>query len=624
MMNEASSSGSSRKESVVDDVGRQRNPCGYCKSGGGASVTHGLWAHYLTVQDYQDLLDQGWRRSGCYLYKPEMETTCCPSYTIRLRADDFLPSKEQLRVLRRMGRYLDGTLDVKKQIKHAGMHIALGNSEGSSGCSEAISSEDQNDEKSQEERSIIYLSEQIDRAVQSCVVAGDLPVDVQFPSGLVKKVLQTKKKRLADGFEDLLYTSNISFQIVAALRRVTSAQNDSKEPESSKCQVDGAWSSYKCSPQIIAERITHAMQNHIETPDLTVRACNGHINFYSALKQEVCDKQDDSAVASSKSGNLGKSKEHKKGVGEPLTKKRKFEIHLKRSTFDPVEFALYKKYQIVVHNDKPNKVTESSYRGFLVDSPLIYVPPTMDHTVPPCGFGSFHQQYLIDGKLIAVGVIDILPKCISSKYLFWDPDYAFLSLGKFSALKEIECVKENSRCCPSLQYYYLGYYIHTCRKMRYKAAYRPSELLCPLHYQWVPFATAKPMLDRRKYSVLSDPSTSQTQGPLLPAPETLTEQEDDDLHNGDSNDIHVEGDNEMRDSDSESSDDELLPDTNSSLSEAYDVSNTLVALNGYRLKYKDLQRLLDRAQRDHLESQLRRYIKVVGPQLAERMVYSLS
>lgn len=39
------------------------------------------------------------------------------------------------------------------------------------------------------------------------------------------------------------------------------------------------------------------------------------------------------------------------------------------------------------------------------------------------------------GKLIAVGVIDILPRCVSSVYLFYDPDYSFLSLGVYSALR---------------------------------------------------------------------------------------------------------------------------------------------------------------------------------------------
>lgn len=62
--------------------------------------------------------------------------------------------------------------------------------------------------------------------------------------------------------------------------------------------------------------------------------------------------------------------------------------------------------------------------------------------------------------LVAVGVIDVLPRCLSSKYFFWDPDLAHLSLGKVSAMKEIHWVLEASKTCPSLKYYYMGYYIH--------------------------------------------------------------------------------------------------------------------------------------------------------------------
>jgi arginine-tRNA-protein transferase len=136
--------------------------------------------------------------------------------------------------------------------------------------------------------------------------------------------------------------------------------------------------------------------------------------------------------------------------------------------------------QIAVHNDSAVKV--NSYCRFLVDSPLVYVPPETDGSTPVCGFGSFHQQYRIDGKLVAVGVVDILPSCLSSKYLFWDPDLAFLSLGKYSALREIQWVQEANKVCPTLAYYYLGFYIHSCPKMRYKASYSPSELLCPVNY----------------------------------------------------------------------------------------------------------------------------------------------
>lgn len=50
---------------------------------------------------------------------------------------------------------------------------------------------------------------------------------------------------------------------------------------------------------------------------------------------------------------------------------------------------------------------------------------------PSQGYGSFHDQYWLNGQLIAVGVIDILPSCISSVYFFYDPAYSHLSLGTF-------------------------------------------------------------------------------------------------------------------------------------------------------------------------------------------------
>ena len=83
----------------------------------------------------------------------------------------------------------------------------------------------------------------------------------------------------------------------------------------------------------------------------------------------------------------------------------------------------------------------------------------------------YMQQYLLDGKIICVAVIDILPRCLSSVYLYYDPDYSFLSLGTLSALFEILFVRQLARINPDLDKYYMGFYIHTCPKMRYKANY---------------------------------------------------------------------------------------------------------------------------------------------------------
>ena len=40
-----------------------------------------------------------------------------------------------------------------------------------------------------------------------------------------------------------------------------------------------------------------------------------------------------------------------------------------------------------------------------------------------------------------------------------------------------------------------GYYIHSCKKMSYKADFKPSELLCPVHLKWVDFDIGKKRLE---------------------------------------------------------------------------------------------------------------------------------
>lgn len=125
-----------------------------------------------------------------------------------------------------------------------------------------------------------------------------------------------------------------------------------------------------------------------------------------------------------------------------------------------------------------------------------------------------------------VSVIDVLPRYLSSVYCFYDPRYQHLSLGVYSALREIQLAREYG-----VPYYVMGFYIHTCPKMRYKAQFRPCELLCPTTFQarwwrwspplplrtgarfdrrrrpqWVPFDQCAAVLDRYPFARLAPPA----------------------------------------------------------------------------------------------------------------------
>ncbi|KAK7925457.1 hypothetical protein WMY93_007767 [Mugilogobius chulae] len=167
-----------------------------------------------------------------------------------------------------------------------------------------------------------------------------------------------------------------------------------------------------------------------------------------------------------------------------------------KASFD-ASYQVYKLYQMAIHKDPPEKPSESQFRRFLCDSPL-----EAEHSDdgPEVGYGSFHQQYWLDGRIVAVGVIDILPFCVSSVYLYYDPDFAALSLGSYSALREIAFTRQLQKQSPKLCYYYLGFYIHSCPKMRYKGQYRPADLLCPETFSWVSIERCAPKLDQSRYA----------------------------------------------------------------------------------------------------------------------------
>ncbi|CAB3410837.1 unnamed protein product [Caenorhabditis bovis] len=181
-------------------------------------------------------------------------------------------------------------------------------------------------------------------------------------------------------------------------------------------------------------------------------------------------------------------------MGNPKEWKHKLEINivgLKDPEFKNrfmESFELFKKYQEAIHGDTDNTI--SGFKQFLCSSPLNN-PERISYELGP-----YHMQFLLDGKLLAVSVIDILPRCLSAKYMFYNPDYAFLSMGTYTALKEIEFNRKLFAENTEMRYYYMGYYIHSCPKMRYKAKFRPSDLLCDNSFLWVDFETCKSYLDQ--------------------------------------------------------------------------------------------------------------------------------
>lgn len=69
---------------------------------------------------------------------------------------------------------------------------------------------------------------------------------------------------------------------------------------------------------------------------------------------------------------------------------------------------------------------------------------------------------------------------------------------------EVRLTRELNKTVKDLEYYYMGYYIHSIPKMRYKAKMRPSKLLCPATFKWFDIEHCIPKLNENKYSRFND------------------------------------------------------------------------------------------------------------------------
>jgi arginine-tRNA-protein transferase len=171
-------------------------------------------------------------------------------------------------------------------------------------------------------------------------------------------------------------------------------------------------------------------------------------------------------------------------------------------TLEPAEFTLekyelFKNYQQNVHKEKPNEISQSGFKRFLCESPLKLTSRKVDGKDQL--LGSYHQCYRLDGRLIAMGVLDLLPQCVSGVYMLYHSDYEQWQFGKLSALREAALALEGG-----YEYYYMGYYIHSCTKMKYKGDYKTQHILDPETYEWHPLDDElRSLLDKKAYVSMS-------------------------------------------------------------------------------------------------------------------------
>ena len=172
-------------------------------------------------------------------------------------------------------------------------------------------------------------------------------------------------------------------------------------------------------------------------------------------------------------------------------------VTLEPDDFTQEKFDLFEDYQRVVHHEPPYRITKFGFKNFLCSSPLSRSREIFEGRERR--LGSWHQCYRLDGRLVAIGCLDLLPNCVSTVYFMYHESVIQHGFGKLGALREIALAKEES-----YRWWYAGFYIHSCGKMRYKGAYSPQYVLDPQSYDWDPLdEEMRKKWDEKKYFSLS-------------------------------------------------------------------------------------------------------------------------
>lgn len=143
---------------------------------------------------------------------------------------------------------------------------------------------------------------------------------------------------------------------------------------------------------------------------------------------------------------------------------RKNAAHLRRATgeplVDPERLALYRRWHASREEKRgwePSAIDAERYR--------------FDFTFPhPAAREITYRDD--EGRLVGVGLVDVVPSGTSAVFFFWDPERAPASLGVAHVVSLVEDARR-----AGAPYVYLGYLVEACPSLAYKGRYEPQERL---------------------------------------------------------------------------------------------------------------------------------------------------
>ena len=460
----------------------------------------------IPLDIYQNLIEKGWSKSGTLIYKRNYEKSCCKIYQPRVNINNFKISKEQKKVMKKFRKYLSGEYEQNKFNK-------LYNNINDNDVKEK--------EKPKEEDEI---QNKIDAKLREYIMSTNFlnilnkylknedDINLIYEKLIYTKIRKNNNKKFNYDYScDLIF---IIKHVLISLKKKNEINENSINTNNinDKEAYDENYE-HKNFINEIYNDINNFYKSDNNYEDISFNEKTGHINFKmknkNIITQEIKKQEIKEHKKENKTNlnqiNIQKEKEKynleyfKEIVTEPeiyLPLKHIYTIELT----DKIElerteerYLLYQKYQLAVHKET---TTVESYNNFIGVSPIInrYInlPPdlntkTRHPELYPKHYGMHNLIHRIDGKIIAVTVIDILPNYFESLYCYYDPDFSFLDLGVVTAIREIEYAKSVQELInKNLTYYTMGEMSLSVKKLQYKSNYSPMEIMDPYMGIYVP------------------------------------------------------------------------------------------------------------------------------------------
>ncbi|CAD8102201.1 unnamed protein product [Paramecium primaurelia] len=460
--------------------------CGYCNGAKSNKlwVTSGFYCYKMKLDEYQQLMDRGWRRCGVYYYRPALAQSCCQAYALRVDTQNFKHRVTHEKVLKKIKRIQP----IQNDLNDLHQKVQLKSEIKEDQFTQSILSQIQTDIDTQDLvilskvglhftfKSIQYKEEEHIKQFKQIIINNLSQITIQELSQVFLITNDEHQNILLNFFRSSLQEFSI-YEITVFRGQINKVENEwgfgcnfipyfysklqtkfkSLYPQFQTLEENKEYiqliSKYLSNIDFIFKVSQWDNQILIKTPQTIKEKIFKSTVLYYLQKADVQNTQ-----------NQVKEK-----------KNHQIEIKWVKAQFQEDSFEVYKRYQKAIHDKE--RVSKQSYLNFVCVDAL-----------DSKELGCWHMKYYLDNQLIAVGVVDLLPQSLSSVYFFYDPAYKKYSLGVYGVLQEIEYIKQHQKENPQLKYYYMGFYIMDSKKMAYKADYTPCELLCPQTYRWIPLS----------------------------------------------------------------------------------------------------------------------------------------